>query len=158
MSVDPNNSQIFESFVPVYDMVPEKWEDARQFLVETLKKISNSVNVRTIGWLLDQELLSGQNLFPGTSSPTDQTFRSVLRMTINTGPLIMGVNPGINHNIVFDSNFTLVDLWVAGTNSGTLTARRITGNDVLMNITQLVITSPQVFDRSIAVIEYTQEK
>ena len=32
------NSQEFESYVPVYDTVPEKWEEARQFLVEHLKR------------------------------------------------------------------------------------------------------------------------
>lgn len=153
----PNDSQIFDSFVPVYDVVPEEWEKARQFFVEQLKKISDAINVRTIGWLLDEELLSGQQLFPGTSSSDDQQFRTVLRKVVNTGALVAGVNPGVNHGILFDVNFTLVDLWVAGTNSTTFTARRITGNDVLMNATQIVITSPQVFDRSLCVIEYTQE-
>lgn len=153
----PNDSQIFESYVPVYDVVPEEWDKARQFLVEHLKKISNAVNIRTIGWLLDEELLSGQQMFPGTTSSNDQQFRSVLRKVINTGALIAGANPGVPHGIVFDVNFTLVDLWVAGTNSSTFTARRITGNDVLMDATNIIITSPQIFDRSFAFIEYLQE-
>lgn len=158
MGIDPNNSQQFESYVPVYDTVPEKWEEGRQFLVEHLKKISNAVNIREIGWFLDEELLSGKQLFPGTSSANDQQFRSILRMVVNTGPLIAGLNPGINHNILFDVNFTLISLWVCGTNSATFKALTITGNDVLMNATQLVITSPMAFNRSIAVIEYTQEQ
>lgn len=158
MGIDPNNSQQFESYVPVYDAVPETWEDGREFLVEQLKKISNAVNVREIGWFLDEELLSGKQLFPGTSSANDQQFRSILRMVVNTGPLIAGLNPGINHNILFDVNFTLISLWVCGTNSATFKALTITGNDVLMNATQLVITSPMAFNRSIAVIEYTQEQ
>lgn len=158
MVFDPNDSQQFESYVPVYDVVPETWEEGRQFLVEQLKKISNAVNVREIGWFLDEELLSGKQLFPGTSSANDQQFRSILRMVVNTGPLIAGLNPGINHNILFDVNFTLISLWVCGTNSATFKALTITGNDVLMNATQLVITSPMAFNRSIAVIEYTQEQ
>lgn len=151
------NSQIYESYVPVYDVVPEEWEKAREFLVEHLKKISNAVNIREIGWLLDEELLAGKQFIPGSSGSNDQEYRSVFRKVVNTGALVIGVNPGVNHGIVFDSNFTLIDLWVSGTNSGTLTALRITGNDVLMNATQIVITSPQVFDRSFAVIEYIQE-
>ncbi len=152
------DSQEFESFVPVYDMVPEKWEEARQFLVEHLKKISNAVNIREIGWFLDQELLSGKQFIPGINiSGTNQQFRTVLRKVVDVSPLVAGLNVGVNHGIIFDANFTLIDLWVSGTNSGTLTARRITGNDVIMNATQLVITSPQAFDRAFAFIEYIQE-
>jgi hypothetical protein len=151
-------SQEFESYLPVYDTIPEKWEDGRAFLVENLKKISNAVNIRTIGWLLDEELLSGQAFIPGVTIPGNNPsqFRQVLRKVVDVSPLVAGAN-AFNHGIVFDANFTLIDLWVSGTNSGTLTARRITGNDVVMNATQLVITSPQAFDRAFAFIEYTQE-
>jgi len=152
------SSQDLETYVPVYDVIPDKWEDAKATLTEHLKKISNAVNVRTVGFLLDQELLSGQAFIPGTgiSGGSDQ-YRSVLRKVIDTGALIIGANPGVNHGITFDANFTLIDLWVAGTDSATLTARNISGNDVLMNATQIVITSPQVFDRSFCVCEFIQE-
>jgi hypothetical protein len=152
------NSQDFESFVPVYDMVPEKWENARQFLVEHLKKISNAVNIREIGWFLDEELLSGKQLFPGLSSPTNQQFRSILRKVIDCGPLVAGVNPGIAHGILFNSNFTLIDLWVSATNSVTFQA--ITMSDpqnVTMDAININITSSGVFDRSLAFVEYVQE-
>jgi len=152
-------SQEFESYVPVYDTVPEEWEAARPFLVETLKKISNAVNVRTIGFYLDEELLSGNAFIPGATIPGNNPgiFRSILRKVVDVGPLVLGANAGVNHGIVFDANFTLIDMWVAGTNSGTLTARVISGNDVVMNATQIVITSPQAFDRAFATIEYIQE-
>ena len=158
MTINPN-SQIFESYVPVYDTVPEEWEEAREFLVEHLKKISNAVNLREIGWLLDEELLSGKAFIPGITIPGNNpsNFRQVLRKVVDVGPLVAGLNAGVNHGILFDVNFTLIDLWVAGTNSGTLTARDISGNDVLMNATQIVITSPQIFDRAFAFIEYIQE-
>lgn len=151
-----STAQQLESYVPVYDTVPDKWEDAHGFLVEQLKKISNAVNIRTIGWLLDEELLSGQQFIPRTTAPIGE-YRSILRKVINTGALVAGANAGVNHGVTFDANFTLIDLWVSGTNSATLTARRISGNDVLMNATQIVITSPQVFDRSYCVIEYIRE-
>lgn len=154
-----STSQELESFVPVYDTVPEDWQQARQFLVEHLKKISNAVNIREIGWLLDEELLSGKAFIPGTTGAGNNPgqFRQVLRKVVDVSPLAAGVNAGKNHGITFDANFTLIDLWVAGTNSGTLTARDISGNDVIMNATQLVITSPQAFDRAFAFIEYIQE-
>jgi hypothetical protein len=154
----PETSQEFESYVPVYDAVPEKWEDARPMLVEQLKKISTAVNSREIGFLLDEELLSGKSFIPGggTSGGSNQ-FRTVFRKVIDVSPLSAGLNAGVNHGITFDTNFTLIDLWVAGTDSGSLTARDISGNDVIMNSTQIVITSPQSFDRAFAFVEYIQE-
>ena len=152
------SSQEFEAYVPVYDACPEKWEEAREFLAEHLKKISNAVNVREIGWLLDTELLSGKAFIPsGNVSGGSNQFRSVLRKVIDVSPLVAGANAGVNHGITFDANFTLIDIWVVGTNSATLTARDINPNDVLMNSTQIVITSPQAFDRAFCVCEYIQE-
>jgi hypothetical protein len=156
----PSDSQNLESFVPVYDMVPEKWEEGRQFLVEHLKKISNAVNVRTIGFYLDEELLSGNQFIPALPDPNNNSIpeqtRSILRKVVDVSPLAIGLNT-VAHGVVFDINFTLIDLWVVGTNSTTFTALRITGDDVVMNSIDLLITSPQVFDRAFAVIEYIQE-
>jgi len=67
-----NSSQIFESYVPVYDAVPEDWESARQFLVEHLKKISNAVNAREISFFLDEELLSGKQFIPSANNTTGE--------------------------------------------------------------------------------------
>lgn len=153
------DSQQLESFVPVYDVVPETWESAREFLVEHLKKLSNAVNIREIGWLLDEELLSGKSFIPGASPAgggSPQQFRSVLRKVIICGALTIGANP-VPHGITFDANFTLIGLYVAATNSGTLEALVINGNDVVMDATNLTITSPAAFDRSYAFIEYIQE-
>ena len=33
-----SDNQMLESFVPIYDVVPDKWEVARPFLVEQLSK------------------------------------------------------------------------------------------------------------------------
>lgn len=152
------NSQIYESYVPVYDAVPSTWEEARPFIVEQFKKMSNAINIREIGWFLDEELLSGKAFIPGSNlTGTSEQFRQIFRKVIDVSPLVAGVNPPFLHGITFDINFTLIDLWVSGTNSGTFTARRITGNDVIMNSTQLLITSPQAFDRAFAFVEYIQE-
>jgi hypothetical protein len=155
----PLDSQEFESYIPVYDTVPEQWEDARAFLVEQLKKISNAINVREIGWLLDEELLSGKQFIPGlapagNSSP--QQFRQVLRKVIDVSPLVIGANV-FPHGIVFDINFTLIDMWVAATNSGTLIAEVITDDHVTLDATNINITSPGAFDRSFCILEYCQE-
>lgn len=158
-------SQIFESYLPLYDSIPEKWEEGRTFLVEALKKISDTVNAREIGWFLDEELISGKQFIPtattNTGADPNQQFRTVLRKVVDVAPpgvpLVAGLNAPRAHGIVFDANFTLIDLWVAGTNSTTFTARDISGNDVVMDATNLVITSPQAFDRAFAVVEYILE-
>lgn len=159
--MQPEDSQILESYVPVYDAAPDKWEDARPFIVEQLKRLANAINVREIGFFLDDQLLSGKSFIPSASqlaqSGNSQQFRAILRKVVDVGPLVAGLNAGVVHDIVFDGNFTLIDLWVAGTNSTTFTARNISGNDVIMNATTIVITSPQAFDRAFAVCEYIQE-
>lgn len=153
----PQTSVELESFLPVYDTVPETWEEGRQFLIEQLKKISEAVNVREIGWFMDQELLSGKILFPGVGTAGQmQENRQLLRFTIDSGALVVGANV-IPHSIVFDSNFTLVDLWCAATNSGTFVAQVITGDSVIMDASNITVTSTAAYDRSIIVVEYTQE-
>lgn len=155
-----NQDQQFESYVPLYDAIPDKWEDAQGFITEQFKRIANAINVREIGWFLDEELLSGKQFIPAPVANQNikpLQVRSVFRKVIDVSPLVPGVNPPFLHGITFDINFTLIDLWVSGTNSVTFTARRITGNDVVMNATQLLITSPQAFDRAFAVVEYILE-
>lgn len=154
-------SQEFESYVPVYDTVPEKWEEAREFLVEHLKKISNAVNVREIGFFLDEELLSGKQFIPtqgmsGPNSSNSQQFRTVLRKVINCSPLVAGAN-NFAHGINFDANFTLINLWVSATNSTTLQAITMVYSEVNMDVLNINITSPGAFDRAFAFVEYTQE-
>lgn len=152
-------AQDFEAFVPVYDTVPETWEEGRQFLVEQLKKISNAVNVREIGWLLDEEYLSGQQFIPGTNlTGESQQFRSVLRKVIDCSPLAIGANT-FAHGITFDANFTLMQLYGAATNSGTLLAVPLPNavDTLSMDATNINITSTAAYDRCFVVFSYIQE-
>lgn len=157
------NSQEFESYVPVYDTVPEKWEDAREFLVEHLKKMSNAINVREIGLRVEEEHLSGQQFIPtaemvSNRSSDSQQFRSVLRKVIDCSPLVIGAN-NFAHNIVFNANFTLMHLYAAATDSVAFVATPIpNGADTItMDATNLIITSAAAYDRCFAVVEYIQE-
>jgi len=153
----PQDSQQFESFVPVYDTVPQKWEEAREFLVEHLKKISNAVNIREIGWLLDEELLSGKAFIPGVIAPGNTTpaqFRQVLRKTFVFGGIIVGNNPQA-HGIVVDANFTLIQIYASGTNVGALTGDNIW--DVGYDANNVIIRSTKVYTKAVLVIEYIQE-
>lgn len=151
------DSQDLESFVPVYDAVPDKWEEARPFLVEHLKKVSNAINIREIGWYLDQELLSGKAFIPGASivgnySPVQ--YRQILRKTFIFGAIGIGVTTQ-SHGIKVDANFTLIQIFASGTNVGSLTGDNIpvVGYDV----NNIIITSTKAYTRGIVVIEYIQE-
>lgn len=151
-----NSSQEFESYLPVYDTVPETWEEGRQFLIEHLKKISNAVNNREIAWLLDEQLLTGQRFIPGTTMP--QQYRSVLRKVIDFSPLNIGVNTKA-HGIVVDANFTLMHLYAGATNTGIFTYEPIpNGSDTISgDATNIIITVTAAWQRAFAVIEYIQE-
>jgi hypothetical protein len=163
------NSQQFEAYVPVYDTVPEKWEDARQFLVEHLKKISNGINAREIGFFLDEELLSGKAFIPGATVPGNpQVFRTVLRKVIDCGSLPNTGPKVVPHGIVFDANFTLVQLYGASTDPVNLNAiglghaSTIPANSVelYMNATDIIIITGinrSSYTRTFVTVEYIQE-
>lgn len=167
-----NSSQNFESYLPVYDAVPEDWEKARPFLVEQLKAISNAVNAREIGFFLDEELLSGKQFIPSINNPTgeQQQFRSVLRKVIDFGTLPNTTTKSVPHGITVDSNFTLVCLYGAATDPVRLVSFPIPfvevkvpallGIQLEMNATNVQITTGSDrtnFTRCFITIEYMQE-
>ena len=164
------DSQNFDSFVPVYDVVPEKWEDARPFLVEQLKKISNGINIREIGWFLDVELLSGKQFFTDqTITGTSEQFRSVFRKVIDFGQLPNAGTKSLPHGITFDVNFTLVSMWLSATDpvnfkafSLAYWAKNIPGDIILnMDATNVNVTTASnytAYKRSFIVIEYLLEQ
>lgn len=160
--MQPSEAQEFESYLPVYDVVPDKWEDAQPFLVEMLKKISNAVNVREIGWFIDQELLSGKAFIPGvnntTSGGSSQQFRQVFRKVIEFPGLTIGAN-NQPHGILIDDNFTLVQLFGAATDAVAFTGEPIpNGADTISyDATDIIITVAANYTRAYAVIEYLQE-
>ncbi len=153
------SSQQLESYVPVYDAIPEQWENARTFIVEHLKKVSNAVNIREIGWYLDEELLTGKAFIPGVNVQGNNSplqFRQILRIVVDLGPLVPGVQ-NFPHGVINDVNLTNIQYWVSATNSTTF-------NDVTMVYPQVSITGPNVsvnspgaFDRAFFFWEYIQE-
>lgn len=167
--MQPFDEQNLESYLPAYDAIPEKWEDARGYLTEQLKRIANEVNLREIGWFLDQELISGKQFIPSATSPTSspQQFRTVFRKVVN----VMGlpaVSKSVAHGIIFDSNFTLVSLWGAATDPVNLLALQFGfagvpgGNNIQLYIDSMKIniacdTDRSSYTRAFVVIEYMQE-
>lgn len=158
----PLDSQNLESFVPVYDVAPEKWEESRPFIVEQLKKLATAINIREIGWYLDQELLSGKAFIPGLNNLADggssQQYRTVLRKVIVFPGLSIGLNQQ-PHGITIDANFSLIQLFGSASNATTLTGEPIPNGADTMNYdaTNINITVAAAYTRAFAVIEYIQE-
>lgn len=169
LSVD---SQNLESYVPVYDVAPETWEEGRVFIVEELKKLANAINVREIGFLLDQELLSGKSFIPGANIVTDggssQQFRTVLRKVIDFGTLPNTATKSVPHGITFDANFTLVQMYAAATDPVGLFAIPIPYAYPILNqeigiymdstnVNIVTGANQTAYTRCFVVIEYMQE-
>lgn len=168
--MNPNDSTTFDSYVPVYDAVPESWEEAKPFIVEVLKKMSNAINIREIGWLLDEELLTGKAFIPGPVVPGNNPgiYRQVFRKVIDFGPLPDNSTKTVPHGIVFDANFTLIQLWGSATDPTGLVAIPLpfvgqtvaTSIALLMNSTDIIVTTHDVksqFSRVFIFIEYLLE-
>lgn len=156
------DSQNLESYVPTYDVAPEKWEEGRAFIVEQLKKQANAINAREIGFFLDQELLTGKSFIPGVNIASEggssQQFRTILRKVITFPGLTTGVNTQ-PHEITVDANFSLIQLWGSATNATAMTGEPIpNANDTISyDATNIIITVDANYDRAWAIIEYIQE-
>jgi len=170
--MNTSDNQAFESYVPVYDAIPEKWEDGRAFIVEQLKRLANAVNFREIGFFIDEEVLSGKAFIPGLNIVSDggssQQFRTVLRKVIDFGTLPNAGAKSVPHRIVADANFTLVAMWAAATDPTGLkipipfaTPVALNQNIALqMDATNVTITTGvdrTNFTRTFVVIEFMQE-
>lgn len=165
------SSQEFESYVPVYDTIPEKWEEGRQFLIENNRKLANGINIRTIGWYLDEELLSGNAFIPSALvAPGNNPglFRQILRKVIVMGALPNTGVLSVPHGIMVDANFTLIQLYGAATDPIGLTSIPLpyvnpTVSDSIalnMDATNINITThdnESNYTRCNVVVEYIQE-
>lgn len=160
LSVD---SQNLESFLPVYEEIPEHWESARAVIVEELKKHANAINDREIGFFLDQELLSGKSFIPGVNIASEggnsQQFRTILRKVVVIGNITVAGNTNtMAHGIAVDANFTLIQLWASATNSTTFRSVTFSNPDTIwIDATNINIITDGTYDRCNAFIEYIQE-
>lgn len=77
-----------------------------------------------------------------------------MRKTFLFGPISAGIS-SFPHGIVVDSNFTLIQQFASGTNTGTLTGGNIP--NVSYTATNFVINSTAAYTQVVAVLEYIQE-
>jgi len=167
------DSQVFETYVPVYDVIPANWDDSRAVIVEQLKRIANAVNIREVGWYLDEELLSGKAFIPTANlladGGTSQQFRQVLRKVIDFGALPAAGVKSVPHGISFTANFTLVQMYAAATDPVALSAipipyaspnalnEAVALNMDSVNVNIGVGVNRSNYTRTYIVIEYLQE-
>jgi len=149
----PIDSQNLESYVPVYDVAPQTWEEGMPFIVEQLKKLANAVNAREIGFFLDQELLSGKSFIPGVNissgGGSSQQFRTILRKVITFPGLTAGVNTQ-PHEVTVDANFSLIQMFGAATNATALTGEPLpNGADTITyDVTNIYVTVAAAYTRA----------
>lgn len=156
------NNQDFETYLPVYDDIPQDWEQARTFLVEQLRRIANGVNSREVGFFLEQEVLAGKQFTrPAVISGTSEQFRTVFRKVIDFGALPNTGSQTQPHGLTFDSNFTLIDMYGAATDPSTEALPMPNVEiDLRMDTSDITITTTadySGFTRSYVVIEYLKE-
>ncbi len=158
----PVDSQQFESYIPVYDTMPDKWEDAKGLIVEQLKKLANGANIREIGWFLDEELLTGKAYIPGVNDVNDggtsSRYRSILRKVIE----FFGLTPGVNlmpHGIFIDANFKLIEMFGSATNMNTLTGEPLPNglDTVSYDVNNVIVTVAGNYTYATICMEYIQE-
>lgn len=159
----PIDSQDLETYEPVYDVVPKDWEEGRAFLAEQLKRHANAINIREVGYFIDQELLTGKAFIPGLNNiaegGTSQSFRTILRKVIEyPSGLSVGANP-MAHGIFIDANFSLIQMFGAATNAVALTGEPLpNGADIITyNSTNVIVTVAAAYTRAWVVMEYIQE-
>lgn len=107
--------QELESFLPAYGIIPDKWEDAKPFLSEQIKRITQAVNVREIGWMLNQQAYNGQQFIPSSTATVPGVYRSIFRIVVDCGALPNSGTKTIAHGLTVDNNFTLIHLYGAAT-------------------------------------------
>ena len=158
------DSTFFDSYLPVFDSLPDDWEDAKPALLEFLRKISETVNVREIGWFLDEELLSGKQFIPSNAYDTTQgipaQFRSIFRKVIEfPAGLTSGPANSQPHGIIVDAAFKLISMFGAATNANTLTGEPLpNGPDTISyDATNVYVTVASNYTYGVVTMEYIQE-
>ncbi len=156
-------------YLPTYDVIPDRWEEAKPFIVETFTSFAESINAKEIGWYYDLELDTGKKFIPVTNAATSENWRTVLRKVVDTGALPNTTTTNTAHGITVGDNFTLLQAWGAATKptsayasvplpfaSGTL-ADNISVDLDATNINITTSKDYSAYTRSYIVLEYIQE-
>jgi hypothetical protein len=148
--------QNYDQFIPVYEAIPEEWEEAREQLVERMRFIGNTVNNRQTSMYTNTEVLAGQKFDSATQEPRDAFRKTFLIKALpNAGVL------NIPHGIKFDANFTLTDLYLSATDPVNFLAFSVktlgSPVSISMDATNIIITTTgnyTAYTKNVVVVEY----
>jgi len=158
-------SQDFNQQLPIFDVLPDKWEDARESINDRLREIANAVNIRSVGWEIDKEITTGKKYIPQSGSVE---YREISRFTLEVGPLPNNTTKNVAHGLTnVDATFRLLSMWGGATNTTSfisipLPHTSIAGNpvEIMMDATNFIIKTNadySNFDHAVIIIEYTYE-
>lgn len=108
----PSKNELLQNYVTVYDSIPGEWNEAREFLVDQLRQISDAINARDIGYYVNDEQLSGQQFVSGTDK---QQFRDVFRKVIVIGALPNAATKSVAHGITTNGNTFITRIYGTAT-------------------------------------------
>lgn len=160
-------SQDFNQQIPVFTAIPDEWDEAKGVLVETLKKISNAVNLREVGWEINTPILTGKKYIPETGTTE---FREISRLTLEVGPLPSSATKTVAHNLsLVDATFRLVNMYGAATDTTNFLSIPLPfvslsladQVEISMDATNFIITTGNAtysnYDHAVIIIEYTYQ-
>ena len=169
--MNPTND--FDSYLPVYQDIPSDWESARQFLLERLREINETLNIKDYGLYIDRDTLNCQAWLPGADGVE---YRDVIRHVVDIGalPNFAVVNPlVVAHGIVFSENTSITRLYGTATDPDATTitsgiplpfVEMVGGAHIGLEITNtdIIITGDGATDysaytRSFVVVEWIDE-
>jgi len=170
----PTDSQ--NSLIPISDVIPDNWDDARILLNERLHQIANAVNSKDGGYYLGQEIVCGQQFLQTTGTTTQPSeHNQVYRKVIDLGGLndFTATNPqNVAHGITTNANTRITRIYGAATDPGATTMTMgiplphySSGGRFLvleMDATNIIITAIPAFNwsaytKAYVVVEYVQQ-
>lgn len=164
------SSENLSTYVPVYDFLPDTWEEGRQALLDYLREIANGINVRDVGGYYKTETLTGQNFVPSISN--DQQ-RAVFRKVIDIGGLIdfsvgAPATKSVAHGVSINANTHFTKIYGTATNPSTafiplpFVSSVSVGECIELSLDATNVNLISSFDysgftKAFVVLEYTQE-
>ncbi len=160
-----------DSLLPETFVIPDEPEELKIKLYQYLNDIAIASNSKTNGSYYDEEVLTGQKLFPAydASGNANTRFRDIYRKVIDTGALPNATFKNVPHGIPFDSNYAVIKFYGAAYNSTLLAAIPLPNVNILVptDVVQLSLNSTVVslststasyatVDRSYVVVEYVK--
>lgn len=156
-------NQDFNQQIPVQDVVPDRWDDAKSAITERFRKLANAINIRPVGWELDTPIVTGKKYIPKTGSIE---YREITRFTKEIGPLPNNTTKTVAHGLTnVDATFLLLSMWGGATDTTNFTSipipyASVSGNpvEIRMDATNFIITTNtdySGYDHAVVIIEYT---